>query len=130
MLTARRVQKPHDPVAFHAFQLSRVLISYSENFGRIVAIMRDRYEGRRPVPCVCTRAKDYMAVGGKDKVRGSGQRLRLDYHPPAWQSPRLATQRICLEGSVSVRITGLPCRHRVTAVKFRGPDARSWNRCR
>ena len=32
MLTARRVQKPHDPVVLHAFQLSRVLISYPENF--------------------------------------------------------------------------------------------------
>jgi hypothetical protein len=45
----------------------------------------------------------------------------------------LAIHRLCLEGSVSVTIAVLPCRHRVTAVKScdpGAPDIRSWNECR
>ena len=59
---------------------------------------------------------------------------------PVWESPRLAIHRLCLAGSVSVTITVLPCRHRVTAVKSCDPAGppdivvvciRSWNnKCR
>jgi hypothetical protein len=58
MLTARRAQEAHDPVVLYAFELPRVLISYSENFRRILAVVRHGYEGCGPVPCLCARTEN------------------------------------------------------------------------
>jgi hypothetical protein len=63
-----------------------------------------------------------------EKMRTTGDD-RIEADAPAWESPRLAIHRLSLDGSVSVTMTVLPCRHRVTAVKFcdPGPDT---NKCR
>lgn len=45
----------------------------------------------------------------------------------AWQSPRLAIQRLCLVGSVIVISAVVPCKHRVAAAMFCDPNVRSWN---
>ena len=59
--------------------------------------------------------------------RGLIVRPCAEANVPAWQSPRLAIQRLCFVGSVIVISAVLPCKHRVAAARFCDPDVRSWN---
>jgi hypothetical protein len=60
MLTACRAQETYDSVILQTLGLSRVLISYPQNFRPVIAIMRCRYEccGPAPGPRVRTRRKN------------------------------------------------------------------------